>query len=862
MSGPWEEYQDDEETQDEAGPWSEYAVEPQAPGQGEAFLRGGAQGVSAGFADEIYGGAQSIADDVMIGMGLRDDPNAPQPQFNEQGQLVNTEEINAHARQKYEQNRDSYRARDAAAREENPYTYGAGELGGAIGTVFIPGMGMVKAAQATKAAAGAGRLARLKNFASNAGRQLAPQMAQGGAMGAASGVGYSEAETVPEIAQDALEGFGMGVAAPVALKTAGGALKAAWRGAGEVGKTAMSVVGGVRKDVIDRYLANPERIRGAKDIESIYREVTGVVDNMANDLDAKKISYDEAKETLNGLSVQIRESAVDNKNEALERVKQAKDMLEASFGSQKQAMKEQATRLETDFRFNKQAATDEAMEGLKTARSQADEAFTGQKQSLQTQADPNNMNQAVADSLGTLKKKVLVGVEAAEDVLKTSGKSLNVQNLTKSLNGIKNSMSKDFSDSAKAAKAKIDNYISELEQYGDEIDLSDTRRFMRNMREDVDQWTAADGGFDDMFTRKIKSAQKAFDERLKTASPEYKKRMLDIADDTRVLDDASKLFGKETTRLSRLNALGKTTATVERRMLKRLSEKTGGELQAGIDSLLVAQRKLKDPAAMKKLRSEMPESQVIGQAEQKLTQAKRMETPAKATEIRSTLQNQPAMKVIKESLPEAAELNKAVNKLKAMKKAGQPSRIRNQILKSTEFAKAQSAQARMKKANELYRKFKSFSGEGSAESKLTAVSRGKIKATDQLRELSKLADKDFEGMVSAWADASAFERTAFNGSRNVNLWSILLYYGGAGLTGAITAGPVGAALGAALGGTMDRYGPALTKKVLDGIVGIKQVNEAALKKLDLPENIKAELIQGFRNAVVQQQAKPDKEKQQ
>ena len=623
--------------------------EPATPSEGTSFVRGAAQGGSLGFADELYGAGASVWDDMRAAFGYGPMAQNPvQPVFDEFGRVANADEINAAAWKNYEQYRDSYRAADAAAQEQNPYSYGAGEFTGAVGTAFVPGAGMVKGVQVAKAAANAPRLARLTNWAARQGGRFGPQMAQGAAMGGAAGVGYAE----ENVGDAALQSAAIGAAAPPALATAGKALKMGWQGATGLGKSLLGAAGGVKREVIDRYIANPERIRNAKTIEEIYDDVTGVVNKLGDDLDANKITYQEAKETLAEVSRNIKEGRMENKANALEQVKLAQDSLDAAFQIEKEGMKRTAGKLEAQFRVDKQSATDEAAEALKTAKTQADDAFTTSKQIVQAEADPNTVNVSVGDSLKTLKERVIAGSEAAEDTLRGSGKAIKTGSLLRSLRTLRNGMEKDFSGNARAAKGKLDDYIAELEQYGDEIDLSDTRRFMRNIRDDLDKWEAGDGAFDDMFSRTIKKAQGVFDKRLKASSPEYKEAMEAIADDVQVLGKASELFGKEQTRLSRLQGLSRTTSKVERDTLKRLSEKTGGELDSQIEAMVSAQRRLKNPSAMKKMRADLPESQAITAAEQKLTQAKRMQPPEKAGQIKQTLQSKIQVEDIKAKLPE------------------------------------------------------------------------------------------------------------------------------------------------------------------------------------------------------------------
>lgn len=134
----------------------------QEVGSIEAALRGLGQGASLGFADEISAAVR-----------------AP---FSEKT---------------YEELRDQARAADTAAKEQHPYLYGGGELGGAIGTAFIPGLnlaklpsvgGRVAAAAGIGAAAGLGGSDAdlLKGEIGQAAKDTATGGAIGGVFGAAA----------------------------------------------------------------------------------------------------------------------------------------------------------------------------------------------------------------------------------------------------------------------------------------------------------------------------------------------------------------------------------------------------------------------------------------------------------------------------------------------------------------------------------------------------------------------------------------------------------------------------------------------------------------------------------------------------
>lgn len=146
------------------------------PGKLESFGRGALQGVTFGFADELTGALESLFTDKT-----------------------------------YSQSRDESRANYRAAKEANPGTYLAGELGGGLATMAIPGGAIAR---------GAGAAAKAGGFAANAVR--------GAGAGILSGIGQSEAEDLEGIAKDAavsglVGGAVGGVAGTVGEKLLGGA---------------------------------------------------------------------------------------------------------------------------------------------------------------------------------------------------------------------------------------------------------------------------------------------------------------------------------------------------------------------------------------------------------------------------------------------------------------------------------------------------------------------------------------------------------------------------------------------------------------------------------------------------------------
>lgn len=144
------------------------APQGSAPSAAEALLRGGAQGATMGFSDELQGGGQALFDKILGNDGGKS-----------LGDL-------------YSQYTDEARAANAAAQAAHPVLYGAGNVAGGVGSGILTG--------------GLGAETALGRVAVGAG------------MGAASGVGYGNAQDVNSGASDALKGALLGGAVSSAVE--------------------------------------------------------------------------------------------------------------------------------------------------------------------------------------------------------------------------------------------------------------------------------------------------------------------------------------------------------------------------------------------------------------------------------------------------------------------------------------------------------------------------------------------------------------------------------------------------------------------------------------------------------------------
>lgn len=123
----WEDHPKESENVDSSFSWDEHPLEEQEASSTpdisklESAARGGMQGLTLGFADELAGAGESGVDAITGKINLSDIAEA------------------------YRQHRDESRSAFNDAKKANPYTYGASELAGGIGgAVALPGVAALK----------------------------------------------------------------------------------------------------------------------------------------------------------------------------------------------------------------------------------------------------------------------------------------------------------------------------------------------------------------------------------------------------------------------------------------------------------------------------------------------------------------------------------------------------------------------------------------------------------------------------------------------------------------------------------------------------------------------------------------------
>lgn len=197
-----------------------------------------------------------------------------------------------------------------------------------------------------------------------------------------------------------------------------------------------------------------------------------------------------------------------------------------------------------------------------------------------------------------------------------------------------------------------------------------------------------------------------------------------------------------------------------------------------------------------------------------------------------------------ENLPEQQILNKAQANVESLRPDRVADKVDQTLASSRQNSQLQSAQGAYDQAQKNLAPFKSLSpnaaGQTQAQQKLMQLSKGKnIELEDMFNQLGKLTDTNFSQAMKDRNVLAAFEKGATNGSRNTLMGSLIGFtIGGVG----------GAAAGGASGRVMDQWGPAVTKKILDGAIQVsKSPTVASISNLDLPEPVKRNMVIGLEN---------------
>lgn len=205
---------------------------PPQVSQLESAIRGGAQGVSLGFADEATAKLESLTKGIP-----------------------------------YEQALEETRAKYRQAQEANPVTYTGSEFAGGV----LPGLIPTGATQAT------------------AGVNLARLAAIGAGTGALSGLGFSEGKTTGEKLQDVAIGGTLGAVLPIGMRGVQRGIQSLKPAADEAIKTSLTGFTGKTRRFLEEIEKNPEAVKRieSKFAGDIQTEILPEINAKINDFMTK-----------------------------------------------------------------------------------------------------------------------------------------------------------------------------------------------------------------------------------------------------------------------------------------------------------------------------------------------------------------------------------------------------------------------------------------------------------------------------------------------------------------------------------------------------------------------------------------------
>lgn len=199
------------------------------------------------------------------------------------------------------------------------------------------------------------------------------------------------------------------------------------------------------------------------------------------------------------------------------------------------------------------------------------------------------------------------------------------------------------------------------------------------------------------------------------------------------------------------------------------------------------------------------------------------------------------------NLPEQALVEGAQSARDALRPDRVAAKVSETMASSREKGALDAAQTELEQSQAKLAPFKPLApnaaGQTSAQQKLQQLASGKnIELTDMFQRLGKMTDTDFVQAMKDNAVRDAFKKGATNGSRNTLMGAVVGWmFGGTG----------GAAIGAGAGRTVDQWGPAITKKILDGAIRVSRgpVGSAAatIASLEIPEAAKKSMVIGLEN---------------
>jgi hypothetical protein len=450
----------------------------------------------------------------------------------------------------------------------------------------------------------------------------------------------------------------------------------------------------------------------------------------------------------------------------------------------KQALNQEISKRSKEF----QSAKFDAKGALRKAEEKLSEAKKVFKADTEALLDANKMTlrDETVEAVGALKEKVIRESKKSYDILESSGRVVSVQPAIdaaeEALEGLKVQGKAPTAGASAQAFNQIKSYVDDLKQYKNILSTSDAKKKIQQLDQDYQAAVTA-GEFTSDAQRALRSIRRAFDEQLKDI-PEYAQVMAGLSRDTDLLQRANLKLGnldKAGAKIARIDLPGRD---MDRALVAELGDATGRKLQDRIATIQTTGQKL-TPTALTAIEKASPEAAAFRRAQ--MAEAK----------LRIPGAEEAFMGGVETASPQAIALRKAQEEL----------------------------QIRQEQLLKVKNKLKEIGPFGKPLSNISAIGNVLAERNPEylkiLKKMSELADEDLVKAVDDLRVAQDFQKEFRIGSRNVNLWGLGAGAAAYGITGDIGSSLVIAGMGGGFGSLVDRFGPKMTKKVLDGYLKIE-----------------------------------------
>ncbi len=451
------------------------------------------------------------------------------------------------------------------------------------------------------------------------------------------------------------------------------------------------------------------------------------------------------------------------------------------------AMKDQVTKGLGDKKLD-------AKEALRTA----DELFKGARERtlapIKATPAPTHRASDASKMVGELKQLAISESGRALENVKNAGTVVKMEPIYAKARATASKIRSQGTKQAHAIADEVEAWVKlQIDEVGNTASADEAKARILGL-DDITEYGISAGAFEKAKNRAFKGIRGEFDDGLKGSSDAYRKEMVPVAEKFKLLERADEAFGTPEGAVGRLGRLNTPRGEFDRATLGELEKAVGkvGSVTKEADEFAKAQSILKDPHAVRQIEQSLPEYQALRQ---------RMADVAKRN----------------------------------------PKWTREQVEQATLKQRKALAAATAKRIF-AERRLEPYKGlrPDATQSKIESVmgTKKNIANSEAIGRLGKETGNDFLQMADDLSVKEAFNKPYFNGARNTVLWGIM---------GSLFGGVAGGAIGGNVGHMVDRYGPKVAKKIMDGMMSIRDAPSVQkIRALDLPPNVKSELEREFR----------------